>query len=325
MALKALTEQVEERRRQLEEQKAKLAQEMATQQAPQSTQQTVQALPPLPQGISDIMSGKTLDQSQPEPKPLNMMDYLRRTAAAKQGATTTTVMSAPPMPPSMAAMNSNSDPRLHERSAPPVSDPRQSQADSSTDRPKISFSFGSKSKPPGPASHHQRLRDDEEPVNRPYLPPPTNQPLSGVAMPNQPPPASGFGPPGGSVYRNQNPPVQPLQQGGYQSPQRLPFAPAIGGYQNNRGGVDYQSNRGGDFQSQDYQSRQQRGDVDYRQPQQHGGNDRRGWQDRGGRDDRSGYNNRPHGQQGYNRGQYQDNTNRQRPYDRRGGYNRRDY
>lgn len=312
LALKALTEQVEKTRRELEEGRAQL-----------TATESVKSVPPLPQGISDIMSGRSVEHSQPEVKPLNMMDYLRRTMAAKQ---TTTVMNAPPMPPSMSGRGSSSDPRLNEQPAPPTSDPRHRDADSSSERPKISFSFGSKNRPPQQA-HHERLIDEEEPINRPYLPPPTNQPPIGVQMPNQPSPGAGYGPPGG--YRNQpNPPI-PQQQQGYQSPQRLPFAPNRGGhgFQNNRGGPDFQNNRGPpEFQNNrgGANYNRQREDVDYRHSQQ-GPNDRRGWQDRGGRDDRPGGYGRPHGQQGYNRGSYQDN--RQKPYDRnsqRGGY-RRDY
>lgn len=111
--LKAIEEQLEKQRRQLELQTAQLT---------------------LPKSISDIMSGKTIPTSQPEPQPYNMMDYLKRTLASNQQKQADTL----------------------------------AQSSSSEDRAKISFPIGGK--PGGVTSHSAIPEEEHKPPQRLYVP-----------------------------------------------------------------------------------------------------------------------------------------------------------
>lgn len=174
LALKKLTEQVEQQRKQLELRKAQLAQQAVTPQ-PEAPQEPVSSPPQsavnLPKTISDIMSGKAMAGQPSDPRPLNMMDYLKRTAAAKQ-------LSAPPLPPTLLP------------TMPPASQPADiSSARTDTERPKISFSFAGAKSIPQPS---QPLVEEEAKPHRPYLPPSsqTTPPQSKPALlaPPLPPP-----------------------------------------------------------------------------------------------------------------------------------------
>ena len=106
-ALLELTKQVEERKRQLEEQKAELERKKALQreqaaplpEAGLTTAASTSAAA-IPQGIADIMTGKTMAAGSATPQPLNMMEYLKRTIAAKRAAGELPgSLEAPPLPP----------------------------------------------------------------------------------------------------------------------------------------------------------------------------------------------------------------------------------
>lgn len=152
-ALRELTEQVDRQRKQLELQTAQL-----------TAQQ-----PGLPRNIADIMTGKTIPTSQPEPAPYNMMNYLKRSIASKQAERGN--LQAPPLPPSLGSPTA--------ATAEPI------------DRPKISFSL-SGSRPVAKAADRMQERESAPPTL--YLPPPSHS--SSSIPPHSHPPSSVPPPPG---------------------------------------------------------------------------------------------------------------------------------